>query len=417
LPLEEAIRTALQNNRQIQASLLEVTKAVQSTAELGASRYPRFNVGVLSGMALNPMHLTIPEGTIGIVPGIGPLPAHDASITTPRRITALIHGSAAQPLSQLYKIGLGLRASRIGEDLARENLRQSRQETAQQVRQAYYQIAQTQAQLAAAETSLQFLTELSALMERRLAEETVLRSDALSIKAKTAQQRYQLLALRNAAESGKESLNRLLGRDLETGFSVEFQPLPTLEEIDLAAARGKAVEQRPEIRKAKLQASKAELDIRRERAEYLPDLSLQLSYFSFANINFAPQNFTSAGFLFEWQPFDWGQKHHHLEQLRGTAKQADLTSADAEQQVLLDVGIQYRKLAEARALLDAQAAVQEAEREKLRVVMRRFEEKAALTADVLQQQAALAQADSQFSQALAGFWTARAAFYRALGEE
>ncbi len=103
--------------------------------------------------------------------------------------------------------------------------------------------------------------------------------------------------------------------------------------------------------------------------------------------------------------------------MRGTAKQAVLTSADAEQQVLLDVGVQYRKLAEARALLDAQTAVQEAEREKLRVVMRRFEEKAALTADVLQQQAALAQADSQFSQALAGFWTARAAFYRALGEE
>ncbi len=299
LPLDDAIRTAFQNNRQIQASLLDVTKAVQATAEVGASRYPHFDLAILSGMALNPMHTTIPQGAMGTLPGIGPLPATDTSVTTPRRVTALIHGSAVQPVLQLYKISLGMSASRIGEALARENLRQSRQETAQQVRQAYYQIAQTQAELTAAETSLQFLTELSALMDRRLAEETVLRSDTLSVKANTAQQRYQLLALRNASQNAKESLNRLLGRDLGTEFAVEFQPLPSLEELDLAAARGKAIEQRPEIRKAKLQVSKAELDIRRERAEYLPNLSLQLTYLSFANINFAPQNVTSAGFLFE----------------------------------------------------------------------------------------------------------------------
>jgi len=417
LSLDEAIRIALRDNRQVQVGLLAVAKAAQATAELGATRYPLFNVDILSGMALNPIHFTIPEGTIGDLPGIGPLPATDRSITTPRRVTALIHSSAAQPLSQLYKIGLGLRASRLAEEIARENLRQTRQETAQQVRQAYYQIAQTQAEVSAAETSLRYLTELDGLMQRRLAEETVLRSDVLSIKAKIAQQRYQLLALRDASASGKESLNRLLGRDLASDFGVEFQPLPSLEELDLAVARAKALEQRPEIRKAKLEANKADLDIRRERAEYLPNVSLQLSYFSFANINFAPQNFTSAGFLFQWQPFDWGQKHHQIEAFRSTAKQADLTLADAEQEVQLDVGVQYRKLAEARALLDAQTAVQEASREQLRVVMRRFEEKSALLADVLQQQAALAQADGQFSQALAGFWTARASFYRALGEE
>jgi outer membrane protein TolC len=417
LPLEEAIRTTFKDNRQLQTTQLDVSKAEQATAELATSRYPIFDVGILSGVALNPIQLTIPEGTIGIVPGIGPLPAHDADITTPRRITAVVHASIAQPLSQLYKIGLGLRASRIGEAFARENLGQKRQETAQQVRQAYYQMAQTQAQLASAETSLRYLTELGALMEHRRSEEAVLRSDVLSVSAKTSQQRYQLLTLRDDLETQKEAFNRMLGRDLNVAFSVELLATPAFEELDLAAARSKALEQRPEVRKAKLQVEKADLDIRRERAEYLPDLSLQVSYLSFANISFAPQNFSSAGFLFSWQPFDWGRKHHKLEQLRSTAKQADLARTETGQQVLLEVGAQYRKLAEARALLEAQTAVQESEREKLRVVMQRFEQKAALTADVLQQQAALAQADSQLSQAVAGFWTAKASFHRALGEE
>jgi len=417
LPLDEAIRIALRDNRQVEVNVLAVNKAAQATAELGASRYPQFRVDVLSGVALNPIHLTIPQGTIGDLPGIGPLPATDVSITTPRRITAFIHGSAAQPLSQLYKIRLGMIASRMGEDLARENLRQSRQQTAQQVRETYYQIAQAQAGLAAVETSLKYLAELAGLMERRFAEEAVLRSDLLAVKAQAAQQRYQLVVLRDAAASGKESLNWLLGRDMAIDFSVELQPLPSAAETDLALARGQALEQRPEVRKAAIALRKAELDIRRERAEYIPDLSLQVSYFSFANMNFAPQNVTSAGFLFAWQPFDWGQKHHQLEQLRTAARQAGLTRSDAEQQVLVDVGVRFRKLAEARALLDAQTAAQETEREKMRLVMRRFEEKSALTADVMQQQAALAQADSQFNQALAGFWTARADFYRALGEE
>jgi len=417
LPLDEAIRTALKDNRQLQSTLLDVAKSQQATAELGASRYPRFSTAVLSGMTLNPMHFTIPEGAIGTIPGIGSLPAKNEDFSAARRVTALIHASAAQPLSQLYKIGLGLRASRIGEEFARENLRQKRQETAQQVRDAYYQIAQTQAQLASAETSLRYLTELGALMERRLSEEAVLKSDLLSVRAKASQQRYQLATLRDGIESQKEAFNRLLGRDIATAFSVEPLPLPDLEELDLPVARAKALEQRPEIRKAKLQLEKTELDIRRERAEYLPDLSLQLTYLTFANVNFAPQNMSSAGVLFEWQPFDWGQKRHKIEQLRSTARQADLARTDAGQQVQIEVGAEYRKLAEARALLEAQTAEQEAEREKLRVLMRRYEEKAALTADVLQQQAALAQADSQLSQALAGFWTARADFHRALGEE
>ena len=90
---------------------------------------------------------------------------------------------------------------------------------------------------------------------------------------------------------------------------------------------------------------------------------------------------------------------------------------DVEQQVLLDVDTRYRKLVEARSLIDSQAAVQEVEREKLRVLTNRYQEKATLLTDVLQQQSALAQADSQYQQAIAAFWVARADFDRALGEE
>jgi outer membrane protein TolC len=417
LTLDDAIALALKGNRQVQISALDITKATAATAEVRTARLPQFSTYILAGSTLNPINFTIPRGALGIYPSVGPIPGQDANISTSPTFAGVIYGSAAQPLSQLYKIRLSIQESQLGEQLAREDLRQKQQETAQQVRQSYYQLVQTQSLIVSAEATLKYLTELSALTDRNLAEETVLLADSLNVKAKLSQQRYQLLTLRDGLLTQKEALNRLLGRDLDSDFSVEVQSLPSIEELDLTVARKKALEQRAEVRKAHLQNAKAELDIRRERAEYLPNVSLQLSYLSLAHVNLLPSNIAHAGLLFEWQPFDWGQKRHRIDQLRTTAKEATLTTQDAEQQVLLDVHARYRKLLEARALLDTQSVVQEAEREKLRVLMNRYQEKASLLADVLQQQSALAQADSQYQQAIASFWTARADFARALGED
>ena len=94
-----------------------------------------------------------------------------------------------------------------------------------------------------------------------------------------------------------------------------------------------------------------------------------------------------------------------------------LTERDAKQQVLLDVNAKFRALAESRALLDTSALAQEAEREKLRVTTNRYGQKTALLSDVLQQEGAAVQADSDYQKALAAFWKAKASFDRALGRE
>ena len=212
-------------------------------------------------------------------------------------------------------------------------------------------------------------------------------------------------------------MNRLLGRDLRENFTAEAEAAPSPEEEDLKAAQAKALVQRPELRQAHLQTQKAALEIRRERAEYLPNLDAQLNYLSFPNLAFFPKNVLLAGVSLSWQPFDWGQKRHKLLELRDSAQQAKLSERDAEQQVLLDVNANFRKLAEARALLAVDQAAQEVEQEKLRVLTNRYKEKAAQLTDVMQEQSALAQADAQYRQDLENFWIAKAAFERALGEQ
>jgi outer membrane protein TolC len=136
---------------------------------------------------------------------------------------------------------------------------------------------------------------------------------------------------------------------------------------------------------------------------------------SLPNVGFLPQNVAQAGFLLQWQPFDWGQKRHRIESLKDSVKQTTLTEQDAEQQVMVDVKAKFFKLAQARALLDTNALAQEAEREKMRVVTNRYGQKAALLSDVSQQEAAVAQADADYQKALAAFWSAKAGFDYALG--
>jgi len=415
LTIDDAVSLAMKGNRRLQSSALDVSRAGENTADIKTGRFPAFNLYLLGGEALNTISFTIPQGVLGTYPGTGPIPAQNAKITTPQNFVGLGLGQVSQPLSQLWKVHLAILESKIGEDLAQENLRQRKQDTAHSVRDLYYQIAQTQTQVASAEANVKYLVDLQEETDRNLAEQAALKGDSLAVKAKLSQQRYQLLTLRDAIDSQKESLNQLLGRDLNTEFSVEAQPLPAETELDVSAARREALSQRAEVREARLQTKKAEVEVRRQRAEYIPDFSANFTYLSLPDISFLPKNVAQAGFLLQWQPFDWGRKRHKIQSLNDSVKQTTLTEQDAEQQVMVDVKAKFLKLAEARALLDTTALTQEAEREKMRVVTNRYGQKAALLSEVLQQEAAIAQADSDYRQALAAFWSAKADFDYALG--
>lgn len=417
LTLDEATRIASVTNRDIQISKLEIVKAQETVAEAKTNYLPKLDVNVLAGAPLQSLNFRVPAGSFGTYPGIGPVPATDSNIHSPVRFGAFVNSSAAQPLTQLFKVTLAVKQARLGSELAKEGVHAQSQDTVRQVKEGYYQVAQLQAQVASAGAAVQALNELSTLTQQRLVQETVLRSDSLTVKAKLKQQRYQLLIAEDAYELQKQKLNRLLGRDLRTPFSVEMVPFGELVEWDLDTARKQALEQRPELRGARLQTKIAELDVRREHAKYIPDLSFQVGYLGFRNVNFLPQNVGTVGFLLQWQPFDWGYKKHRIAELNATTEQKATAERDVEQRVLLEVEEKFRKLGEARILLDALTDQREADQTKLREVTDRYNQKAELVSDLMQQQARVSQAEAEYQQALAGYWTARADFEKAIGME
>lgn len=253
LIIDDAVALAMKGNRQVQSSALDVARVREGKAAVKTQQFPQLSLYFLGGESLRSINFTIPRGVFGVYPSTGPIPRRASRISTPQSFNEFLVGQAAQPISQLWKIHLATLDATISEDLVLEGLRQQRQATAYSVCDLYHQITQTQTQLESAKANVKYLVALQAETDRNLAEQTALKSDSLAVKAKLSQQRYVLLTLRDSLPSQKEGMNRLLGRDLGTEFSVEAEPTPSESEIDIDAARREALSQRPEIREARLQ--------------------------------------------------------------------------------------------------------------------------------------------------------------------
>jgi outer membrane protein TolC len=212
-------------------------------------------------------------------------------------------------------------------------------------------------------------------------------------------------------------LNLLLGRDVRADFVVEPVAALSIAEVDLNAARTRALENRPDVREARLKMEQADLDRRLTKADRIPDLSAAVSYSSYFNIDVMPTNLAAVGLQLKWEPFDWGRKGKQLVAKTHTVEQARLAVRDAEDRVIVDVNSRFRTLAEKRAMLNVARMAQATSREKLRVKTNQYQVQAALLPDVLQVRAEQADSDDRYQQALLAFWTAKADFENALGEE
>ena len=120
LTLDDAVSIALSNNRLVKNSALEAQKYDFQVSTMRSRRLPNFHFSVLGGELLQPFDFTFAKGMFGTYPGTGPIPSTNAKVHTPARLTAYLTGGIDQPLSQQYKIGLGIRATELGRGIAKK---------------------------------------------------------------------------------------------------------------------------------------------------------------------------------------------------------------------------------------------------------------------------------------------------------
>jgi len=417
LTLDEALLLARSKNRDLKQFGLDVGKQREALGEAKTHLYPRFDTSVLAAQLLAPLDFTIRKGQFGTFSGTGPIPGSDTDLHTPARPIAIASVTATQPLTQLIRIHLSVADQRLKVDAAQLSFDQREQKLADDVRQSYYQVLQSQIQYESQQSMVKYLEELLQLTDRRFDQQAALKADRLTVKAELAKATYQLTMIEDTLADGKETLNRLLGRNVQTEFAVEPVPATFPEQEDLSAARATALEHRPEVKLATNRVRQAKLSTSSEKSHYIPDIAIQASYFSPANINFLPQNIGSVGALLTWQPWDWGEKRHKVRQAVLAEQQAELTVEDTREQILLEVNSNFRHLRESRAHLAVTEALRDAEAEKMRNQKEAYSQQSILLSDLLKQQSSLADAEGQYHQAVLAYWSARADFQKTLGEE
>jgi outer membrane protein len=416
LTLEQALSEAVAHNRQVANAGLQVQRSEKDISAAKTYRYPHAELEVLGGRTVDQIEVIFPGGAMGVYPATGPIPATDIPVRTETDFGAWINGTVAQPLTQLYKVNLGVKAQRVNRDINKERLRGERAGIVNVVRRLYHAILQAQGAVAVGEEQVAASRELVRVVGDLLEKNAALPSDRLDAQTALATNEYKLLVARNALAGHKERMNEMLGREIVRPLSVTAVPDSPVE-AEIGPAVQRALERRPELKQAKLAVDLADTDRKIKRAEHIPDISLAFRYLTVFNVQLLPRNVAQLGLLLKWEPLDWGRRSKQVAEKSLQVDQARNVARQAEDQVRIDVASKVRALQEAKLLLEAARLGQQSATEKLRVTQQRHKEQAALLTEVLQAQASVGAARDQYEQAMLAYWAARADLERATGED
>jgi outer membrane protein TolC len=414
LSLDQAIELALRNNHSIKIAEFGVSRAQEDIAVAKTSRLPALHMYTLVSGNLAKNDIKIPNPAANQFPGLGPF----FLLTQERKPAAVFAVTAAQPLTQQYRIGLHIKLERVSREMAEAKLRQERNETIDQVKKTYYAILQTKSALSSVEQAVKSYQELNKVTGDYVVQQIALKADYLVVQTRLAQAQYEQLDLSSRLATQKEQLNSLLGREVSSDFEViDASPFMSID-ADLSAARKVALERRPELQRARLTVEQANLARRIKKSEYIPDVSAGFTYLTPRNFpSVVPREFANVGVIVSWEFFDWGRKKHQLAEIDYGIEQAKNGLKETEDKVLVEVGDKLRKLQLTGQALRVAKLTEEAAKENLRVSTGQYRFQAVMLSDVLKSQATLAETTNGYQRALLAFWTAKAEFEKALGED
>lgn len=420
LTLEKAIDLGLLNNRSAKNARLETAKADDRTAATRTRMLPAFKLNAGVSKPLSTFDTTFEKGVFGTTPS-GPIPNEDTVITSSTNPTAAIVGQLQQPLSQLHRIKLQIKQQEMASEISRAQLSATEQTLVNEIKRAYYAILQSQGAAQAAEANIKLYRELDRVTGEYVVQQVVLKTELMDVQTRLAKAEYELMTVQNQLLTQKEQLNHLLGRDVRTEFAVssgDETALAVMRETDLVSARERALANRPEIREAKLRIEQSKLDKRIKKSEFIPDVSLTVNYATtFSYSNFVPRSLSGVGVQVEWEVFDWGRKKREVAEKAKSIDQANNALLDAQSEVLMEVNTRFPQMQESQQLLKVAKLAQTQARANVQMVTYKYRLDAVLLKDVLQAQTVLTNSDYDYQKALLTFWTAKADFEKAIGED
>ena len=333
-------------------------------------------------------------------------------------MTLQLHGTwlaglnITQPVFAGGKIVAANKLARIGLEINKEKLRQSRMQVIADVDNAYYTLVAVRSKVRMLESLGQQMLALFNQVELSVKAQMATENDLLRIDTKRSEIAYQLQKARNGEQLCMLALANVIGR----GIDAEIVPSDTLLITDQPAALDENISNRLELLMLEKQVEAMKQAVKMERANYLPTVGLSLGYTHYDNIKNKGVAQLGDGTLMPYVQdvngnmlmamvsvnipiCHWGAEVKKVKKAKLDVENARLSLQQNERAMQIEVRQAVQNVTDGYHMVQTAELGQRQADENLRVMRERFGVKMATMTDLLEAQAQWQQAHSNYIEA------------------
>jgi outer membrane protein TolC len=313
--------------------------------ESRAAFFPALTNDSTSVHIADQQHIDIPQGALGVYPGVGPIPGTGVSLSQGKPNFLLSTTTLSQPITQYFKTRAGVDVSRADAAGARADMRRTENEIAYKVKEIYYAILATERRRNAVDAQVRAAELRNSETRNAVVTGVSLEFKAAEVQAQIAQATHVSGQLQDAVMDMREELADLCGLPVDADLElVRPDAGVTAVSMNTEAAVNTAFAQNPEIEAATHQLEKARAALRAAHAEYIPDVGAFAQHIYQNGAPFLSRNNGAFGVHVTWTMFEFGKRRGQVSERSAEVAQAEENLARLKNRVRIDVEKAVRKL-------------------------------------------------------------------------
>jgi multidrug efflux pump subunit AcrB len=426
ITLDEAIQLAAKQNSLVKMAGDKAKEADARVTQARANYFPVINNQTFVTRLDQTEFFTIPKGALGIYGATGPLPNANINIEVGKQDDFITTTTAAQPITQMFKIHAGVSVARADAASAHSDFQQARNEISLNVKILFYQLLSAERRKHALELRIRAGEKRLDEARRGVESGVVLDVKVLEGEAQLATARHALGALEDAIDDMSIQFNDLLGLPLNTDFTL-VEPEQDKEPSGPAASTGtpgsvqdleaEALANNPNLMSARHTLEKARAGLNAARAEYIPDVTGFVQNIHQNGTPLLPNNTEIVGFKSDWTISEFGKRIGLVKERHAQVSEAKENVQHTESRVRIDIEKGLRKLNRTQDELDAARRQVKAATENLRIAGDQVHTSTANVSVLREAEAQLAEAQAQLFDAEKDRAIAQAELERTLGHQ
>lgn len=279
----------------------------------------------------------------------------------------------------------------------------------------FYQAILTRANLASLQQSLEAARLNLEVVEKQHSQGMVSDFELLRARVEEANLVPQVLQAESDVRLAGKQVKSFLGLELDAEIELvaSDQDTALIDLLPLDSMLSLALENRPEMSRARYFTEMSHKAIRVARADYYPSLAAEARFdWSAQSDNFTTTDNNSkswtAGLNLSFPLFNGGRTRAEVTQAKADYRKSQLQLRQVQDDIKLDVEAAYDRVIQAKKALDAQSNTIAQAEEGLRIANVRYESGVGTQLEVLSAQAALTQARELLARATFQFRQAKA---------